>query len=139
MANAGAVHNYRHAVQSAGQLYQAIIPKGAVLADSRAMEGAKRAIYHGAKGIKGQANLLAVDGNMGGGLAAMSVANAAMGVASMVVGQYYMTQINNRLDSVIIIQPNGNSGMHFAKKRIERTTAGERRIIVYSAEIFARL
>lgn len=100
VANAGAVHNYQHAVQSAGQLYQAIIPKGAVLADSRAMEGAKRAIYHGAKGIKGQANLLAVDGNMGGGLAAMSVANAAMGVASMVVGQYYMTQINNRLDSI---------------------------------------
>ena len=30
----------------------------------------------------------------------MNVANAAMGVAAMVVGQYYMTQINQRLDSI---------------------------------------
>lgn len=100
VANAGAVHNYQQAVQSAGQLYQAIIPQGAVLTNSKAMDGAVRGFYRGADGIKGHANLVAVDGNMGGGLAAMNVANAAMGVASMVVGQYYMTQINDRLDSI---------------------------------------
>ena len=99
-ANTGAVHQYKQAVQSAGQLYQVIIPKGAVLANSKSMDGAVRGIFHGANGIKGHANLVAVDGNMGGGLAAMNVANAAMGVAAMVVGQYYMTQINQRLDSI---------------------------------------
>ena len=100
MANAGAVNQYQQAVKNAGQLYQAIIPQGAVLADSKAMQGAVRGIYHGADGIKGHANLVRVDGNMGGGLAAMNVANAAMGAAAMVVGQYYMTQINDQLGEI---------------------------------------
>ena len=100
VANAGAVHQYQQAVKNAGQLYQAIIPRGAVLADSKAMEGAVRGIYHGADGIAGHANLVAVDGNMGSGLAAMNVANAAMGAAAMVVGQYYMTQINDQLGEI---------------------------------------
>lgn len=100
VANAGAVNQYQQAVKNAGQLYQAIIPKGAVLADSKAMEGAVRGIYHGADGIAGHANLVAVDGNMGGRLAAMNVANAAMGAAAMVVGQYYMTQINYQLGEI---------------------------------------
>ena len=100
IANAGAIHNYNQAVQSAGRLYRAVIPKGAVLTQSRSMGGAVRGFYRGAKNIRGQANLMAVDGNMGSGVAAMGVANAAMGVASMIVGQYYMTQINNRLDII---------------------------------------
>ena len=100
VANTGAIHAYQKAAQSAGQLYQAIIPKGTVLADSKAMKGAVRGIYHGSKGIAGQANLVAVDSNMGGGLAIMNIANAAMGVAAMLVGQYYMSQINNRLNSI---------------------------------------
>ena len=100
MANAGAVNQYQQAVKNVGQLYQAIIPQGAVLADSKAMQGAVRGIYHGADGIKGHANLVAVDGNMGGGLAAMNVANAAMGAAAMVVGQYYMTRINDQLGEI---------------------------------------
>jgi len=100
VANAGAVNQYQQAVQNAGQLYQAIIPQGAVLSDSKAMQGAVRGLYHGADGIKGHANLVAVDGNMGGNLAAINVANAAMGVASMVVGQYYMTQINDQLGEI---------------------------------------
>lgn len=100
VANAGAVNQYQQAVKNAGQLYQAIIPRGAVLADSKAMEGAVRGIYHGADGIAGHANLVAVDGNMGSGLAAIGVANAAMGAAAMVVGQYYMTQINDQLGEI---------------------------------------
>ena len=64
------------------------------------MEGAVRGLYHGAKGIQGHADFVAADGNMGSGLAAMNAANAAMGIASMVVGQYYMAQINDRIDSI---------------------------------------
>lgn len=100
IANAGAVHHYNQAVQSAGQLYRAIIPKSAVLTQSRSMDGAVRGFFRGAKNIRGHANLIPVDGNSGSSLAAMSTVNAAMGVASMVVGQYYMTQINNKLDSI---------------------------------------
>ena len=100
IANAGAIHNYSQAVQSAGQLYQAIIPEGANLVNSRVMENAVRGFYRGPNGIKGHANLVAVDGNMGGGLATMNVANAVMGVGAMVVGQYYMTQINNQLQTI---------------------------------------
>lgn len=100
IANAGAIHNYNEAVKEAGKLYRAIIPKGAVLANSRDMKDAVRGIYHGKKGIKGHANLVEVDGDFGKGLATMGSVNAAMNVASMIVGQYYMTQINDRLDSI---------------------------------------
>ena len=87
-----------NAVQAAGEtVYRAIIPAGAKLADSKAMEGAVRGIYHGADGIKGHANLVAVDRT---GAAVANTAAAAMGVASMVVGQYYMTQINAELSEI---------------------------------------
>ena len=101
VANTGAVHAYQEAAKSAGQLYQAIIPKGAVLDKSRAMEGAVRGSYRDvANSIKGNANWVAVDGKAAKNLAAVGVANAAMNVASMVVGQYYMSQINDQLADI---------------------------------------
>ena len=90
-------HNAVQAAQANGEvLYRAIIPAGTKLADSKAMENAIRGIYHGADGIKGQANLVAVTTQKGTTVVANTAA-AAMGVASMVVGQYYMTQINAEL------------------------------------------
>ena len=87
-----------NAVQAAGDtVYRAIIPVGAKLTDSKAMEGAVRGIYHGADGIKGHANLVAVENT---GTVVANTAAAAMGVASMVVGQYYMTQINAELSKI---------------------------------------
>lgn len=77
-------------------LYRAIIPAGKKLTDSKAMEGAVRGFYRGADGIRGHANLVAVEAQKGTAVVANTVA-AAMGVASMVVGQYYMTQINEEL------------------------------------------
>lgn len=100
VANAGAVKNYQQAAKNAGKLYQVIIPNGAKLADSQAMKGAVRGIFHGPNGIKGQANLVPVEGNIGNGIAVMNVANAAMAAAAMVVGQYYMTQINDQLSVI---------------------------------------
>lgn len=88
----------RNAVQANGQvLYQAIIPAGAKLADSRDMAGAVRGIYHGADGIQGHANLVAVNN---GANVVSNAAASAMGVASMVVGQYYMTQISAELNDI---------------------------------------
>ena len=102
LAQAGnAVNNAAQAVQAANGevLYRAVIPAGAKLTNSKAMEGAVRGTYHGADGIKGHANLVAVEAQKGTAVVANTAA-AAMGVASMVVGQYYMTQINAELGDV---------------------------------------
>lgn len=95
LAQAGiAVNNASQAAQANGEvLYRAIIPAGAKLADSQAMEGAVRGIYHGADGIRGHANLVAVEAQKGGEMVANTAA-AAMGVASMVVGQYHQIHIS---------------------------------------------
>ena len=53
-------------------------------------------MYHGANGIKGHADWLPVEAQKGSSVV-VNIAAAAMGVASMVVGQYYMTQINAEL------------------------------------------
>lgn len=101
VVNTGAVKEYTEAAKSMGQLYQAIIPKGAVLDKSRAMEGAVRSSYREvANSIKGQANWMAVDNGVANNLAKLNVVNAAMGAAAMVVGQYYMTQINDQLKDI---------------------------------------
>lgn len=95
-----AVNSAAQAVRANGEvLYRAIIPAGSKLTNSKAMEGAVRGIYHGADGIKGHANLVAVEAQKGTAVVANSVA-AAMGVASMVVGQYYMAQINAELSVI---------------------------------------
>ena len=102
LAQAGnAVNNAAQAVQAANGevLYRAVIPAGAKLTNSKTMEGAVRGIYHGADGIKGHANLVAAEAQKGTAVVANTAA-AAMGVASMVVGQYYMTQINAELGEI---------------------------------------
>lgn len=102
LAQAGnAVNNAAQAVQAANgeMLYRAVIPAGAKLTNSKVMEGAVRGIYHGADGIKGHANLVAVEAQKGTAVVANTAA-AAMGVASMVVGQYYMTQIDRKLGEI---------------------------------------
>ena len=80
-------------------LYRAIIPAGAKLTNSQAKEGAVRGFYRGADGIQGHANLVAVQAQKGTAVVANTAA-AAIGVASMVVGQYYMTQINAELGEI---------------------------------------
>jgi hypothetical protein len=93
-------HNAAQAAQANGEvLYRAIIPVGTKLTDSKAMENAVRGIYHGTDGIKGHANLVAIEAQKGTAVVANTTA-AAMGVASMVVGQYYMTQINVELGEI---------------------------------------
>lgn len=95
-----AVNNAVQAVQANGEvLYRAIIPAGAKLANSRDMAGAARGIFHGADGIRGHANLVPVEAQNSAAVLSNTAA-AAMGVASMVVGQYYMTQINSELEKI---------------------------------------
>lgn len=73
-----ATNNVAQAIQANGEvLYRAILPAGA-------------------NGIKGHADWLPVEAQKGSSVV-VNTAAAAMGVASMVVGQYYMTQINAEL------------------------------------------
>lgn len=83
-------------VNSTRDVYRVVLPAGAKLANSKTMKGAFRAIYHGANGIKGQANLVKDTTQKGIDIAANSV-SSVMNIASMVVGQYYMSQINDEL------------------------------------------
>lgn len=88
------------AAKSGGEiLYKAIIPSGAKLTNSKSMQGAVRGFYRGADGIRGHANLVAVEVQNGTTVIANGVA-AAMNVGAMVVGQYYMSQINAELGEI---------------------------------------
>lgn len=83
---------------SNGPIYQAIIPSGAKLTASSSMKGAVRGFYHGGNGIAGQANFKKVDISKTASIS-NSVA-AIMNVASMIVGQYYMSEINSKLSAI---------------------------------------
>lgn len=96
-AGNAAVNAVQAAQANTQVLYQAIIPAGAKLADSKDMAGAVRGFYHGAEGVKGHANLVEVQRNAN---VSANVASSAMNVASMVVGQYYMSQIDAELGEI---------------------------------------
>lgn len=95
-----AVHNINNM-----ELYQVLIPNGAVLDKSKEVVGAVRANFRDGGGrIAGQANLVKVKPNQIAQVqktAEMTniVANA-MNVGAMVVGQYYMTEINDKLEQM---------------------------------------
>ena len=80
-------------------VYTAKLPSGAKLVKSKEMENAVRGFFRKGANIEGQANFLSVDGTMEK-IASMNLANVAMGAASLVVGQYYMKQINDNLIEV---------------------------------------
>lgn len=88
----------RNAIHGNSQVfYQAIIPVGTKLTKSQVMAGAVRGLYHSADGIGGHANLIAVNNTAN---VVTNAAASAMGVASMIVGQYYMEQINVELTTI---------------------------------------
>lgn len=88
-------------LQSVGEVYRAVIPSGATLTKSKGMEGAVRGFYSNGKGIAGQANLVKVDPSQlnKASQVANGVANV-MNVASLVVGQYYMSEVNDKLETM---------------------------------------
>ncbi|MCL2817283.1 MAG: VUT family protein, partial [Clostridiales bacterium] len=84
------------------EIYKAVIPKGATLAKSQQMKDAERGFYRGTKGIKGQANFVKIT-DPGKVTKASAVANSVanvMNVGSLVVGQYYMSEISARLETM---------------------------------------
>jgi len=112
-------------------LYRAIIPSGAKLANSKSMEGAVRGIYHGSDGIQGHANLVAVEAKKG-----TAVLSSAMGIASVIVSQYYMNQINKELSEISesvskIVEFQDNE----YRSRVNSLVAHVNRISVFQTEI----
>jgi len=83
------------------EAYIAVIPSSTTLSESKQMEGAVRGFYHGTKGIKGQANLVKIDPMKisKASTIAIGVANV-INVGSLVVGQYYMSEINSKLETM---------------------------------------
>lgn len=75
-----------------GNIYQVIIPNGAKLYDSKELQGAFRGGYKINNKLAGQANLIPMDVN--------TISNTVaevMNISSMVVGQYYMAQIDTKM------------------------------------------
>jgi len=101
VASTGAATGANEILQQSGQLYRAVIPHGAVLDHSKEMMNAYRGSFRDAANrIKGNANWIPVDTSSAKGIAAVNVTSAAMGVASMVVGQYYMSQITEQIGEI---------------------------------------
>ena len=92
-----AVYNSDLAKKAGGDvLYKAILPNGAKLSNSKARKGSFRGFFHNKKGKIQHANFDEIKLNSTSMIRANAVA-AVAGISSMVVGQYYMTQINNEL------------------------------------------
>ena len=78
-----------------GNIYQVIIPPEAKLYDSKKLQGAFRGGYNINNKLGGQANLIPIDAE---NLTAISNTVAdVMNISSMVVGQYYMAQIDTKM------------------------------------------
>ena len=93
-------HNTVQAVKKSGEvLYKVVIPNGTKLAESKAMHGAVRGFYRDADGIRGHANLVAQQAANGTEIVSNAV-SSAMNVGSLIVGQYYMAQINAELETI---------------------------------------
>lgn len=128
-----------------GDIYRAVIPSGATLSKSAQMEGAVRGFYHGTEGIKGQANLVKVEAPQlvkvdptkisKATTVANGVANV-MNVGSLVVGQYYMSEINSKLETM---NKNINKAIDFQdrefKSRILSLVSRVGEISQFSSEI----
>lgn len=106
---AKAVKEANEAAKDIGTVYRAIIPSGTRLSNSQSMENAVRGFYRDANNISGHANFVEVNpmvpqsSNAAVAVdkaAVVSAATAIMGVSSLVVGQYYMTQINSQLADI---------------------------------------
>lgn len=76
-----------------GSLFQAILPQGGKLVDSKSMPGAVRGVARVNNKLNGDVNLVKVTPNVSNADVVASAASSVFGVASLVVGQYYMTQI----------------------------------------------
>ena len=81
-------------------LYRVILKKGGTLVDSKGTPGAKRAMTMAKNGIQENAELIPLNQKINKSLSLASTGAAVMSLASMVVGQYYMHQVDTQLNAI---------------------------------------
>ncbi|MDR2504488.1 MAG: topoisomerase IV [Oscillospiraceae bacterium] len=101
-----AVQNANEIIQG-GNIYRAVLSPSAKLVNSRNMEGAVRGFARGTKNIRENANFVPVAAQKANEVAPAAIAKGAklanvaanvMNVVSLVVGQYYMSIIDSKLE-----------------------------------------
>ena len=82
--------------------YQVFLKNGHELMNSTTGNGLKKGMTHiaGKRGIAGSADLRKIDEKASVVANKAGLAAGLMSISSMVVGQYYMSEINNRLDKI---------------------------------------
>lgn len=84
-----------------GKLYEVIIPANTKLFNSKSMQGAVRGGYLDINKQTKQANFMPVDTlNVSDVNTVANLTTNAMNISSMIVGQYYMAQIDDKLGSI---------------------------------------
>lgn len=84
-----------------GKLYEVIIPANIKLFNSKSMQGAVRGGYLDINKQTKQANFMPVDTlNVSDVNTVANLTTNAMNISSMIVGQYYMAQIDDKLGSI---------------------------------------
>lgn len=108
------------------------LKSGDTLAKSGNTAGAFRGFVHGKNGIKYQVDLVEAGGSVGGAIQFSSVIN----IASMIVGQYYMSQlteqmkeVNKKLDEILALFEGQ------VKAKIETYKSCLKEIIAHKSEI----
>lgn len=92
-----------------GDIYRAILSPGRNLVQSRSMDGAFRGFARGAKNIRESANFVPVTAQKASEVVPASISKTAkvanvaanvMNVSSLIVGQYYMSIIDSKLETM---------------------------------------
>ena len=87
--------NTANVVKSLGEkTYKVILKNGGQLVDSRTLAGAKRAMTMGANGIAEHANLIESSSKFSN---VTNISTTVFSIASIIVGQYYMKQIDTKI------------------------------------------
>ena len=125
-----------------GDYYQVSLKKGGELVKSKNMENAYRGFTRGPKGVKEQANLMKVSPTKtkkittNTRMATSAVANV-MNVASLVVGQYYMSEVNSKLEGINkSLSAISDYQKREFKSRVRSLVVNVQSISTFSEEIF---
>lgn len=126
----------------AGDFYQVILKNGGELAKSKNMRNARRAFTQDSKGIKEHANLVKINPKTTKEVTkttkmATSATANIMNVASLIVGQYYMSEVNSKLEDMnkSITEISDYQKREF-KSHVRSLVVNVRDISKFSKEIF---
>lgn len=125
-----------------GDYYKVSLKKGGELVKSKNMEDAYRGFTRGPKGVKEHANLMKVSPTKtkkittNTKMATSATANV-MNVASLIVGQYYMSEVNSKLEGMNkSLSAMSDYQKREFKSRVRSLVANVQAISTFTEEIF---